>query len=151
MIEEYAPVMGLADPDALEVRSALPSEEELPKLRSEQTVTILFREVTGRLIQVSTPNSAGNADEGLPIRIEFSAPDLELEVGSLADMRIVVERKEDVLTIPNATIHSYFNRRYVLVKEGESTVEVDITLGVTDGERSEVLSGLEEDEKVYER
>ncbi len=156
MIEEYAPVMGLADPDALEVRSALPSEEELPKLRSEQTVTILFRaypqrEVTGRLIQVSTPNSAGNADEGLPIRIEFSAPDLELEVGSLADMRIVVERKENVLTIPNATIHSYFNRRYVLVKEGESTVEVDITLGVTDGERSEVLSGLEEDEKVYER
>lgn len=156
MIEEYAPVMGLADPDALEVRSSLPSEEELPKLRPGQAVTIFFRvspqrEVTGRLIQVSTPNSAGGADEGLPIRIEFSAPDLELEVGSLADMRIVVERKEDVLTIPNVTIHSYFNRRYVLVKEGESTVEVDITLGVTDGERSEVLTGLEENEQVYER
>ena len=156
MIEEYAPVMGLADPDALEVRSSLPSEEELPKLRPGQAVTIIFRvspqrEVTGRLIQVSTPNSAGGADEGLPIRIEFSAPDLALEVGSLADMRIVVERKEDVLTIPNVTIHSYFNRRYVLVKEGESTVEVDIRLGVTDGERSEVLSGLEENEQVYER
>ncbi len=132
---------GPADPDALEVRSSLPSDEELPKLRPGQAVTIVFRDypqrqVTGRLIQISTPNSAGGADEGLPIRIEFCAPDLELEVGSLADMRIVVERKEDVLTIPNVTIHSYFNRRYVLVKEGESTVEVDITLGVTDGERS---------------
>ncbi len=74
-----------------------------------------------------------------------------MEVGSLADMRIVVERKEDVRTIPNVTIHSYCNRRYVLVKEGESTVEVDITLGVTDGERSEALSGLEENEQVYER
>lgn len=155
-VEEYAPVLGLADPDALEVRSSLPSDEELPKLRPGQAVTIVFRvypqrEITGRLIQVSTPTGAGSADEGLPVRIEFSAPDLELEVGTLADMRIVVERKEDVLTIPNVTIHSYFNRRYVLVKEGESTVEVDITLGVTDGEHSEVLSGLEESEQVYER
>ncbi len=156
MIEEYAPVMGLADPDALEVRSSLPSDEELPKLRPGQAVAIVFRlypkrDVTGRLIQVSTPTSAGSADEGLPVRIEFSAPDLELEIGSLADMRIVVERKEDVLTIPNVTIHSYFNRRYVLVKEGKSTVEVDITLGVDDGERSEVLAGLEENEQLYER
>ena len=156
LIAEYAPVMGLADPDSLEVRSSLPSEEELPKLRPGQTVTIIFRaypqrEVTGKLIQVSTPASAVGVDEGLPTRIEFTAPDMQLEIGSLADMRIVVERKEDVLTIPNVAIHSYFNRRYVLVKDGESTVEVDITLGVTDGKRTEVLAGLEENEQIFER
>lgn len=153
LVAEYAPVMGLAAPDALEIRSSGPSEEALPKLRLGQAVTIRFRdypqsEVTGQLIQVSTP---GGADEGLPIRVEFAAPELELEIGALADLRIVVERKEDILTIPNAAIHSYFNRRYALVKEGESTIEVDITLGVTDGERTEVLAGLEEDEEVFER
>ena len=153
LIAEYAPVMGLAAPDALEIRSSSPDEEELPKLRTGQQVTILFRdypqrEVTGRLIQVSTPTGA---DEGLPVRVEFSAPDLALEIGDLADLRIVVERKEGILTIPNVAIHSYFNRRYALVKEGESTIEVDITLGVTDGERTEVLAGLEEDEQVFER
>ena len=153
LVAEYAPVMGLAAPDALEIRSSSPGEEELPKLRIGQIVTILFRdypqsEVTGQLIQVSTP---GGADEGLPIRVEFAAPELELEIGALADLRIVVERKEDILTIPNAAIHSYFNRRYALVKEGESTIEVDITLGVTDGERTEVLAGLEEDEEVFKR
>ena len=153
LVAEYAPVMGLAAPDALEIRSSGPSEEALPKLRIGQAVTIRFRdypqsEVTGRLIQVSTP---GGADEGLPIRVEFAAPELDLEIGSLADLRIVVERKEDILTIPNVAIHSYFNRRYALVKEGESTIEVDITLGVTDGERTEVLAGLEEDEEVFER
>ena len=153
LVAEYAPVMGLAAPDALEIRSSLPSEEELPKLRTGQAVTILFRdypqrEVTGQLIQVST--STGG-EEGLPVRIEFSAPDMELEIGAFADLRIVVERKENILTIPNVAIHSYFNRRYALVKEGESTVEVDITLGVSDGERTEVLAGLEEDEQVFER
>lgn len=153
LVAEYAPVMGLAAPDALEIRSSGPSEEALPKLRIGQAVTIRFRdypqsEVTGRLIQVSTP---GGADEGLPIRVEFAAPELDLEIGSLADLRIVVERKEDILTIPNVAIHSYFNRRYALVKEGENTIEVDITLGVTDGERTEVLAGLEEDEEVFER
>ncbi|MCY4082627.1 MAG: HlyD family efflux transporter periplasmic adaptor subunit [Caldilineaceae bacterium] len=152
-VAEYAPVMGLAAPDALEIRSSGPSEEALPKLRIGQAVTIRFRdypqsEVAGRLIQVSTP---GGADEGLPIRVEFAAPELELEIGALADLHIVVERKEDILTIPNVAIHSYFNRRYALVKEGESTIEVDITLGVTDGERTEVLAGLEEDEEVFER
>ncbi|MCY3707429.1 MAG: HlyD family efflux transporter periplasmic adaptor subunit [Caldilineaceae bacterium] len=153
LVAEYAPVMGLAAPDALEIRSSSPGEEELPKLRIGQIVTILFRDypqkkVTGQLIQVSTP---GGADEGLPIRVEFAVPELELEIGALADLRIVVERKEDILTIPNAAIHSYFNRRYALVKEGESTIEVDISLGVTDGERTEVLTGLEEDEEVFER
>ena len=153
LVAEYTPVMGLAAPDALEIRSSGPSEEALPKLRIGQAVTIRFRdypqsEVTGRLIQVSTP---GGADEGLPIRVEFAAPELDLEIGALADLRIVVERKEDILTIPNVAIHSYFNRRYALVKEGETTIEVDITLGVTDGERTEVLAGLEEDEEVFER
>ncbi len=153
LVAEYAPVMGLAAPDALEIRSSGPSEEALPKLRIGQAVTILFRdfpqsEVMGQLIQVSTPSGA---DEGLPIRVEFAAPELALEIGALADLRIVVERKEDILTIPNTAIHSYFNRRYALVKEGESTIEVDITLGVTDGERTEVLAGLEEDEEVFER
>ena len=153
LVAEYAPVMGLAAPDILEIRSSSPGEEDLPKLRIGQAVTILFRdypqsEVTGRLIQVSTP---GGADEGLPIRVEFAASELELEIGALADLRIVVERKEGILTIPNVAIHSYFNRRYALVKEGESTIEVDITLGVTDGERTEVLAGLEENEEVFER
>ena len=153
LVAEYAPVMGLAAPDALEIRSSGPNEEALPKLRIGQAVTIRFRdfpqsEVTGQLLQVSTPSGA---DEGLPIRVEFAAPELDLEIGSLADLRIVVERKEDILTIPNVAIHSYFNRRYALVKEGETTIEVDITLGVTDGERTEVLAGLEEDEEVFER
>ena len=153
LVPEYTPVMGLAAPDALEIRSSGPSEEALPKLRIGQAVTIRFRdypqrEVLGQLIQVSTPSGA---DEGLPVRVEFTAPDLALDIGALADLVIVVERKEDILTIPNVAIHSYFNRRYALVKEGESTIEVDITLGVTDGERTEVLSGLEEDEQVFER
>ncbi len=153
LVPEYTPVMGLAAPDALEIRSSGPSEEDLPKLRIGQAVTIRFRdypqrEVAGQLIQVSTP---GSADEGLPVRVEFTVPDLALQIGALADLRIVVERKEDILTIPNVAIHSYFNRRYALVKEGESTIEVDITLGVTDGERTEVLAGLEEDEEVFER
>ncbi|MYH62325.1 MAG: HlyD family efflux transporter periplasmic adaptor subunit [Caldilineaceae bacterium SB0675_bin_29] len=153
LVAEYAPVMGLAAPDVLEIRSSGPSEEALPKLRIGQAVAIRFRdypqsEVTGQLIQVSTPSAA---DDGLPIRVEFAAPELELQIGALADLRIVVERKEDILTIPNAAIHSYFNRRYALVKEGKSTIEVDITLGVTDGERTEVLAGLEEDEEVFER
>ena len=153
LVPEYTPVMGLAAPDALEIRSSSPGEEELPKLRIGQAVTVRFRdypqrEVAGQLIQVSTPSGA---DEGLPVRVEFTAPDLALQIGALADLRIVVERKEDILTIPNVAIHSYFNRRYALVKEGESTIEVDITLGVTDGERTEVLAGLEEDEEVFER
>ena len=156
MIPEYAPVIGLADPDALEVRCAQPGEDEIHKLRIGQSVSIVFRDhplrtLEGRLIQVSTPAHGAGSEEGLPVRVEFTAPDLELEIGALADLRIVVESKENVLTVPNAAIHSYFNRRYVLVKEGENTVEVDIELGVSDGERTEVLSGLKENEQVYER
>jgi multidrug efflux pump subunit AcrA (membrane-fusion protein) len=157
MVEEYEPILGLADVNALEVRSKIYDAEAEAKLRIGQEVTIVFRpypeqEITGKLIQVSTPAQSENGDEeSLPIRIEFSAPNVDLEIGMVADVRIVVGRKEDVLLIPNSTVHTYFNRHYVLVKEDDRKVEVDVILGISDGGKTEVLKGLEEGELVFER
>jgi multidrug efflux pump subunit AcrA (membrane-fusion protein) len=157
LIAEYEPVLGLADTDALELRSREADAADNAKLRLGQQALIVFRpypnqEVEGRVIQVSVPPQADQGDgQNLPIRIEFPVQDLDLEVGMVADIRIIVERKEDVLLIPSSTILSYFNRRYVLVDEGGRKMEVDVELGVSDGEYSEVLSGLEEGDLVLER
>ena len=157
LISEYESVLGLADADALELRSREYDATDEAKLRIGQQAIIVFRpypnrEVEGRVIQVSVPAQAGQEEEQrLPIRIEFSAPALDLEVGMVADIRIIVERKENVLLVPNSTVLSYFNRRYVLVSEEGHKEEVDVELGVSDGENSEVLSGLEEGDLVIER
>ena len=157
------PVLGVADSSVLEVRSKAPSVSIADKLRVRQEATIVFRDypdqqVAGELIQVIAPlrsdeseSALLQAEARLPIRVAFSAPNLDLEIGTLADVIVVVERKENVLIIPNSTIHSYFNRRYVLVKDDDRKVEVDVELGVSDGERTEVVAGLEEGELVFER
>ena len=162
-VEEFEPVLGVADSSVLEVRSKAPSVSIADKLRVRQEAIIVFRDypdqqVAGELIQVIAPlrsdeseSALLQAEARLPIRVAFSAPNLDLEIGTLADVIVVVERKENVLIIPNSTIHSYFNRRYVLVKDDDRKVEVDVELGVSDGERTEVVAGLEEGELVFER
>jgi len=169
LIQEYEPILGLADTNALEVRSTVHDADSAVKLRIGQEAVIVFRgypdrEVQGKLVQVSAPvGSEIEEEDRLPIRIEFSTPELDLDIGTFADVRVIVDWKENVLLIPNSTIHSYFNRRYVLVQEsvhgvegahgveGDRKVEVDVILGVSDEEKTEVLSGLQEGERVFER
>jgi multidrug efflux pump subunit AcrA (membrane-fusion protein) len=163
LIQEYESILGLADTSALEVRSTVHDADAAAKLRIGQEAVIVFRgypdrAIKGKLVQVSAP--VGNEieeEDRLPIRIEFSAPELDLDIGTFADVQVIVDRKENVLLIPNSTIHSYFNRRYVLVQqdahgvEDDRKVEVDVILGVSDAEKTEVLSGLQEGERVFER
>jgi macrolide-specific efflux system membrane fusion protein len=75
----------------------------------------------------------------------------ELRAGMTADVNFIVQEKKDVLMLPNFAVKGQ--------ADGSATVKVltdpkkppeskDIQLGVTDGVRVEVVSGLDEGDKV---
>lgn len=71
--------------------------------------------------------------------------------GMTANVNFYLESKNGVLFVPTNTVHMKDDRSYVLVfpknRVGQP-IEKDVKTGVTDGNKVEITSGLEEGEKV---
>jgi RND family efflux transporter MFP subunit len=75
-------------------------------------------------------------------------PTAELRDGMTATAEVIIERRDDVLFIPNRALRGTWANPYVLVLVDGHQQEREVTLGLTNGTNTEILSGLEEGEKV---
>ena len=107
------------------------------------------REMKGKVTFVS---SAGTIEAGVVFyktTITLEDPDEQLRDGMSATADIIIERHENVLLIRNRAIQGSLAQPWVEVVTPEGKIEQrDITIGSSDGIVTEVLSGLEEGEKV---
>ncbi len=74
-----------------------------------------------------------------------------LRTGMSADVKLVLDEKKDVLTVPEGTIIYEGDSTYVeIVDESQKTGKrkISIRAGLSDGIRTEVVSGLKEGDKV---
>lgn len=82
-------------------------------------------------------------------RIDFSDSDPRLLVGMTANLVIVTDQRENVLIVPNSALLPKGTGRVVQVVGADGQPqEVDVTVGISDGIVSEVLSGLEEGQTI---
>jgi multidrug efflux pump subunit AcrA (membrane-fusion protein) len=65
-----------------------------------------------------------------------------------ATAEVIIERRDDVLFIPNRALRGTWEHPWVEVYIDGQVEEREITLGLTDGINTEILSGLEEGEQV---
>ncbi|TCM89076.1 macrolide-specific efflux system membrane fusion protein [Paenibacillus sp. BK033] len=81
--------------------------------------------------------------------IELDKPPDGLGRGTPLSASVIVQRKENVLTIPIAALRTQNSRHYVLVagKDG-SKGEVDVETGIQTSTDVEIIKGLEEGQKV---
>ncbi|GEM_PF-6783104 len=86
---------------------------------------------------------AGASAEGAPARQRPVLRD-----GMTALVTINTEKREGVLIVPNRAITSQVRNRIVKVKVGDQVEERMVRTGLTDGSRTEILSGVEEGETV---
>jgi len=71
-----------------------------------------------------------------------------LKDGMSATADIIIERRQDVLLIPNRAIRGAVDKPTVVVYIGGEQQEREIVPGLTDGISTEIVSGLEEGEHV---
>ena len=74
--------------------------------------------------------------------------DFRLREGLTVTVSITSEQKNDILLVPNKAITSRSGRSYVQVVSGTQTTEKQIQTGITDGQNTEVVSGLNEGDVV---
>lgn len=78
-------------------------------------------------------------------------PENRLRVGMSADAEVILEERKDILVIPEGAIFYEEQKTFVHVQDAaieEGFRRVEITKGISDGIRTEVVSGLQEGDVV---
>lgn len=101
----------------------------------------------GRVAQTGTDGTAT-----FPVTIALTGEQEDLYAGTSADVSIIVESRDDVLTVPTAAITTKDDATYVMkVTDGKAS-RTEVEIGDTFGMTTEIVSGLEAGETVrYEQ
>lgn len=152
-VPAYQTVLVAGDPSALELRAEL-STEQMSDLAVGMAATLAPADYPGQTFQGQVrqlPYGWGGdveeTDRSVHITPDRAAP--ALEVGALARVTIVLEKKDDVLWLPPAALQTFHGRTFVILQEPDGTQRtVDVTTGIESEERVEIVSGLEEGQVV---
>lgn len=102
---------------------------------------------TGTIRQIPYPYGTGPArDIDKFIYVEFDNPsDAEgWKINDRFDITVEISRVENILWLPPRAIREFSGRTFVMVEDGDKQVSIDIKLGLSNGEMTEILEGLEE-------
>jgi len=146
------PAISLVDTSKIEMRGFI-DEIDIAKVQLGQEVNIILdalpdEEVKGSVVFISPVGTIIAGVVSYDTTITLKNPVVELRDGMSATAEVIIERHDDVLSIPNRYIRGTTENPMVVVFVDEQEEEREITLGLTDGINTEILSGLEEGEKV---
>jgi multidrug efflux pump subunit AcrA (membrane-fusion protein) len=145
-------VVELADPSALEAGAEL-STDQMRQIQEGQPaeVSLLSRpDVMMPALIRRMPAPYGSGGSGA-VREEdqttrFAIEDTKgqnLTAGTVVKIRIVLERKDDVLLLPPEALRSFEGRRFVMVREGDTERRVPVELGIETDDAVEILDGVD--------
>lgn len=148
-VEAFAPVVSIADPSEREVRVENVTGQELNQLSAQQEVTLRFNRFEDRPVEgvierlPQDPNDTQtDVQTDDAVHISYDPGELDLEIGDLAAAIVTLQRKENVLFLPPAALRSFQGRQFVVVQQGERQRRVDVTVGISDDRRVEIVEGL---------
>lgn len=125
------------------------------RLTVGQPVEITLSRYPGKTISgvVSQLPSRATGDDGragdLGYHISYSAPDLTLDIGDQANVNVTLGRQYDALWLPPAAVTIAGDNATVLIKEGDTTKRIPVTIGIISADRIEILSNLKENDVVF--
>ena len=98
---------------------------------------------------VSAVGEAKNDATGMfPVKVTINNKDGKIKVGMLADVSLTTETVEDVLTVDFNALTLKNDKYHVYVAEGDTAVKKDVEIGITDGKKAQVISGINAGDKV---
>lgn len=157
LVEAFAPVIELANPDALEVAAELSVEQLLPLVEGQPAEVLLLARPDLPLSAVIRRLPVGGSGvvqaEDRSTRFQISdLRGLTLEPNAVAQIRVVLERKPDALLLPPEAIRSFEGRQFVVIRSGEGVgvreSRVAVRVGITTDTAVELLSGVAEGDVV---
>src|ERR1700733_8353838 len=147
---QSTPVVKVAQSDLLRLRMPVP-EEDVPLIKIGGDVQIKLQ-ATGRVISgqiVRFTRELATSTRTMLAEVDVPNPDLSLSTGMTAETTIVLQQKENVLTVPVNAVLNADTKPWVLAVDANNKVEkVPVTLGIQGPDRVEITHGLTEHQQV---
>lgn len=148
-------LMTLSDLERLFINANV-DESDIGKIRVGQGTVITAdafpgRRFTGEVVRVAASGETNSNVVTFEVKIEIDETGLDLLRPEMtANVDIQADRREDALVLPNELVQFDDEGYYVLVAEDarSSGVRTAIEPGITDGLKTEIVSGVKEGDKV---
>ncbi|SEP10657.1 efflux RND transporter periplasmic adaptor subunit [Paenibacillus sp. OV219] len=118
-------------------------------------VALTFDDKTYKGKVIQTPASAPKSDvESIQRRnaraliIAMDAPKPQVQIGTMADIKLFIEKRDNVLVIPRDALQTMFGRNYIETIDNDRVKEVDVEVGLKTNDQVEIKQGITEGQKV---
>ena len=146
-------LLTLADPSSSYVEAQI-DEADAAKVRVGQTARLVpeaFRgeKFTGRVSEVRpTVEASKEVSRANTIAIALTSAPQPLRLGMSVDVEVLTGGKDNVPLIPSAALMERDAKKFVYVVSGGKAVRRDVTVGVSNWDRTEILTGVSPGEDV---
>ncbi|WP_252226383.1 efflux RND transporter periplasmic adaptor subunit [Caldicoprobacter algeriensis] len=152
MATQASPPVTVIDMTALILDIRL-SEFDVMKVQPSQKVDVYVdaagsQQVEGVVEWVSPSTDSRSQAYGVRIKIDNSHSPGKLRPGMFARVSLILDKKENAIAVPKRAIVRQGDKTYVFVIKGGSVERREVEVGMDDGERIEVISGLKSGEQV---
>jgi RND family efflux transporter MFP subunit len=147
---DQPPLYMIARSDIITIWVAMP-ERIAPAVNPGDRAEVTLQAVPGRIIEgkVTRISWALNPKvRTLRAEIDIPNPDAKLQPGLYAYATVIAEEHPHVLTVPATAVVSEQGKHYCVAVVAGKAVRRPIQVGLSDGMRTEVVSGLEGSEAV---
>ncbi len=134
------------------------NEVDVSKVAVGNKATLTFDALDGLTISgtVAEVNLVGTTAQGVVsygIKIELEAQDTRVKSGMSTTATITTQTRQDVLLVPNSAVKSQGDVSYVQVMKANESIPTNqkVTTGLSDDTNTEIISGLQEGDKVVEK
>ena len=122
------------------------SEIDINQVKIGQTVTLTFdaipaEEFSGTVTDIALFGSAANGSVNFTVIVEIQNPSPAIKPGMTAAVNVVVSQLDNVLLVLSRAVRTLDNSRVVYVLKSNQVVPVEIELGSSANNYSQIISG----------
>jgi HlyD family secretion protein len=142
----------LSDIDQFEVVASF-NESDAAAITPDESVQVTFDAIpdlttTGHVLSVAPSGTAVSGVISYYATVAINADDPRLKAGQTANVTVATSEQDNVLSVPSSAVRNLNGRSEVTVIEGDKFRKVTFEAGAVGAERTEVLSGLREGQRV---
>ena len=148
-IDPSRPVITLSKGGAPIVNIDL-TEQDAGKIKQGQKAHIVLDGSDSSPIDATLTAVAANTNAGVgrTATLQVVWPKAAPAIGTVAQVSIVTQKKDDVLLVPKKAVRSAGTRKFVQYMSGSSRKVANVEVGIISGDMAEILSGLTEGQVV---
>ena len=142
----------LADLDNLEIIVNM-AEVDVSKIKMQQVAQITLDALSGVTLtgEVTLVAPAGVQTQGVvnyPVTVAVKNPSPEVKTGMTANVNIITDERNDVLTVPNRAVRTVGRQKMATVQFEGQQLQAPIVTGMSGDSQTEIVSGLKEGDVV---